>query len=182
MVSASVVESRIAAHPRNRLAAHRLLVASAPAHALLEIEPTLAITTIADRFRPGLAVGDAVFCAVDSIAARTAIWRAIGAQTRFWADGRLRGEVLRLLTATDEPSRRHYATTLFPQADAQPGPCTAKSTLYAATIAAGLLVHQFTRWLRQLPGDPDADLRSGFSNVPTTRQRKCRYLPIMPVE
>ena len=76
-------------------------------------------------------------------------------QTRLWADGRLRGEVLRLLTAGDEPSRRHYATTLFPQADAQPGPCAAKSTLYAAAIAAGLLVHQFTRWLRQLPGDSD---------------------------
>ncbi len=123
--------------------------------ALLEIEPTLAITTIADLYRPGLPTGDAVFCAVDSIAARAAIWRAIGAQTRFWADGRMRGEVLRLLTATDEPGRRHYATTLFPQAEAQPGPCTAKSTLYAATIAAGLLTHQFTRWLRQLPTDAD---------------------------
>ncbi len=123
--------------------------------ALLEIEPTLFVTTIADRYRPGLSVGDAVFCAVDSIVARTAIWRALGAQTRFWADGRMRGEVLRLLTATDEPSRSHYATTLFPQADAQPGSCTAKSTLYAATIAAGLLTHQLTRWLRQLPTDPD---------------------------
>lgn len=123
--------------------------------ALLEIEPTLAITTIADRFRPGQAVGEAVFCAVDNIAARTAIWRAIGAQTRFWADGRMRGEVLRLLIATDEPSRRHYATTLFPQADAQPGPCTAKSTLYAAALAAGLLVHQFTLWMRNIPCDAD---------------------------
>ena len=123
--------------------------------ALLEVEPTLVVTTIADRYRPGLPTGDAVFCAVDSIAARTAIWRALGTQTRFWADGRMRCEVLRLLTATDEPSRRHYATTLFPQADAQPGPCTAKSTLYAATIAAGLLTHQFTRRLRQLPTDAD---------------------------
>ena len=95
------------------------------------------------------------FCCVDSISARSAIWRAVQHRTSFWADGRMRGETLRLLTATDEPSRSHYATTLFPQHEAQPGACTAKGTLYTANIAAGLVLHQFTRWLRGIPCEPD---------------------------
>ena len=40
--------------------------------------------------------------------------------------------------------------------EAQAGSCTAHSTIYAATIAAGLMVHQFTRWLRDLPVDIDS--------------------------
>jgi len=39
--------------------------------------------------------------------------------------------------------------------EAQPGRCTARSTLYVASIAAGLMIHQFTRWLRGLPIEPD---------------------------
>ena len=53
---------------------------------------------------------------------------------------------------------RYYPATLFPGADAQRGSCTAKSTIYAASIAAGLMVHQFTRWLRGLPVDQDTSL------------------------
>ena len=66
------------------------------------------------------------------------------------------GEVMRILTVTDETGRVHYASTLFQQAEAQRGDCTARSTIYAASIAAGLMIHQFSRWLRGLPVDPDA--------------------------
>ncbi len=45
---------------------------------------------------------------------------------------------------------------MFAPAEAQRGSCTARSTIYAASIAAGLLTHQFTRWLRGLPIDRDA--------------------------
>jgi sulfur carrier protein ThiS adenylyltransferase len=82
--------------------------------------------------------GEAVFCCVDSIAARAAIWRIAGRRCSFWADGRIRGEVIRVLSAADEASRRHYATTLFPQAETQAGSCTSRSTIYDAGIAAGL--------------------------------------------
>jgi sulfur carrier protein ThiS adenylyltransferase len=54
--------------------------------------------------------------------------------------------------------RDYYPSTLFAQSDAQPGRCTARSTIYAAGIAAGLMVHQFTRWLRRLPVDRDSSL------------------------
>ncbi len=43
-------------------------------------------------------------------------------------------------------------------AEAQQGSCTSRSTIYAASIAAGLMVHQFTRWLRDLPVDRDFSL------------------------
>ena len=65
------------------------------------------------------------------------------------------GETVRTLAAADDSSRRHYATTLFPQAEAQAGRCTSRSTIYAASLAAALLIHQFTRYLRELPLDAD---------------------------
>ena len=123
--------------------------------AVLGIDATITVETIADRFRPQHSLGEAVFCCVDSITARGAIWRSVGSTCSFWADGRMLGEVLRILAVADCPSRQHYPTTLFAQAEAQQGRCTARSTLYAASIAAGLMVHQFTRWLRGLPVDAD---------------------------
>jgi hypothetical protein len=53
----------------------------------------------------------------------------------------------------DEVSRAHYLTTLFAPADAQAGACTARSTLYVASLAAALMVHQFTRRQRSRFGD-----------------------------
>lgn len=128
---------------------------AATAAALRELQPDLHLTLIPERYRPALAIGEVVFACVDAISVRAAIWRSVQRRCQFWADGRMRGEVLRILMVTDEVSFRHYTTTLFPQSEAQVGSCTARSTLYAASIAAGLLVHQCTRWLRGLPVDAD---------------------------
>ena len=68
------------------------------------------------------------------------------------------GEVLRILTVADELGRGHYPTTLFEPSEAQAGQCTARSTIYTANIAAGLMLHQFTRWLRGLPVERDLTL------------------------
>jgi sulfur carrier protein ThiS adenylyltransferase len=124
--------------------------------AILSLDPTIVVEAVEDRFRPKHSVGQAVFCCVDSISARAAIWRSACRNVRFWADGRMLGEVMRILAVTDEDGREHYASTLFRPAEAQQGACTARSTIYAASIAAGLMVHQFTRWLRGLPVDGDA--------------------------
>jgi len=127
----------------------------ATAAAIQSLDPTLDILPIEDRYRSKLPIGEATFCCVDSISARAAIWRTASQRCPFWADGRMLGEVLRILIATDTPSRRRYADSLFPQAEAQRGSCTSRSTIYAASIAAGLMVHQFTRWLRGIPTDAD---------------------------
>ena len=126
--------------------------------AVLRIDPGIGVERICDRFRPQQAVGAAVFCCVDSISARAAIWRSIANRCEFWADGRMLGEVVRVLAAADVASREYYATTLFSQQHAQVGTCTSRSTIYAASIAAALMLHQFTRWLRGIPVCPDSTL------------------------
>jgi len=123
--------------------------------AIRRIDPSIRVATVCDRFRPRHPIGAATFCSVDSISARTAIWRTVRGTCAFWADGRMLAETMRVLVATCPQTRSYYATTLFAQADAQQGACTARSTIYAAAIAAGLMVHQFSRWLRRLPVDAD---------------------------
>ena len=105
-----------------------------------------------------MVIGSVVFTCVDSIDARGAIWRSAGRRTEFWADGRMLGETIRLLIAADKASRLHYPTTLFAASEAEQGRCTARSTIYTANIAAGLMVHQFVRWLRGQPLDADTTL------------------------
>jgi sulfur carrier protein ThiS adenylyltransferase len=134
------------------------LKVEATGKAIHAIDPTIVVDTCADRFRPKQSVADVLFCAVDSISARASIWRAVEQRCRFWADGRMLGETIRVLSAADVTGRRHYATTFFPQSEAQTGQCTSRSTIYTAGIAAGLMLHQFSRWLRDLPLDFDTTL------------------------
>lgn len=100
----------------------------------------------------------AVFCCVDSIAARKLVWEAVRMATAFFADGRMAAEVVRVL-ASDRPAvDAAYPATLFAPAEAFAGRCTAKATIYAANVAAGLMVGQFARWLRGLTVVPDQTL------------------------
>lgn len=126
--------------------------------AIRQIDPAIRVETVEDRYRPRLEKGDAIFCCVDSIDARAAIWRSAQRHCRFWCDGRMLADVIRVLVVADDQGREHYPATFFTQAEAQPGRCTARSTIYAAAIAAGLMVHQFTRWLRAIPVDQDVSL------------------------
>lgn len=130
----------------------------ATSQAIGEIDPAIEVIRVEDRFRPRQEIGNAVFCCVDSIAARSAIWRSVRSRVGFWADGRMLGEVLRVLAVTNAESETHYASTLFASSEAQQGTCTSRSTIYAASISAGLMVHQFTRWLRDIPTDLDTSV------------------------
>ncbi len=130
----------------------------ATADAIRRLDASIQVDTVQDRYRAKLNIGQAVFCCVDSISTRAAIWRSAGARSRFWVDGRMLGEVIRILTVANEHGREHYPTTLFPQSESQPGRCTARSTIYTANIAAGLMLHQFARWLRGIPVECDTTL------------------------
>ncbi len=134
------------------------LKVEATSSSINQIDSNIHVETINDRFRPRHVTGEAIFCCVDSISARAAIWRSVNAGCQFWADGRMLGETMRILCVADDIGRQHYPTTLFRQSEAQPGQCTARSTIYTANIAAGLILHQFTRWLRNIPVDPDLTL------------------------
>ena len=67
-------------------------------------------------------------------------------------------EVIRVLAVNGCATDDYYATTLFNAGDAYAGSCTARSTIYTASIAAGLMVGQMTKWLRNLPVDRDLSL------------------------
>lgn len=119
-------------------------------------DSSVRVTGIKGIFRKHEATGGVIFCCVDSISSRSVIWKAVAARTCFWADARMLGENLRILAAADDTSRKHYPTTLFEQSEAHVGRCTgAKSTLYAASLAAALLMHQFSRYLRGIAVDRD---------------------------
>jgi len=131
---------------------------TATQEAIARIDPDIVVESVCDRYRPRMPLASVVFCCVDSIETRAAIWRTVQHRCQFWTDGRMLGEVIRVVAAADPASRDYYRTTLFTAAEAQQGSCTARSTIYAASIAAGLMVHQFTRWLRQLPIDRDTSV------------------------
>lgn len=62
------------------------------------------------------------------------------------------------LAATDEAKYAAYRRSLFAQSEAQAGACAARGGIFGAAIAAGLMVHQLTRWLRRLTVDRDTVL------------------------
>lgn len=118
----------------------------------------LEVYEIKERFRRSMKIGDVVFCCVDKIDTRRLVWEAVKNKVGFFCDGRMSAETVRILTACDYESRKHYPATLFSAGEAHIGPCTAKTTIYCANIAAGLMVAQFTKHLRQLPIEPDIQL------------------------
>jgi len=122
------------------------------------INHNLEIQAVVDRFKRSMEVGNAVFVCVDRIDTRRLIWEAVKGKADFFADGRMAAEVLRVLVACDAASRKHYPTTLFAAEEAYAGSCTAKTTIYCANIAAGLMLTQFTKWLRRLPVEPDVSV------------------------
>lgn len=130
----------------------------ATAKAVQAIDPLVHLELVEDRYRPTSAVGEAVFCCVDTITARQCIWRGAGQWCRFWCDARMLGETIRVLAVTNTDQRAYYPTTLFAQADTVPGTCTARGAIYTAAIAGGLMIHQFARWLRRQPVERDLAL------------------------
>ena len=118
----------------------------------------LEVHEIKERFGRSMKIGNIVFCCVDQIETRRLIWDAVKDKVNFFCDGRMSAEVLRILTACDHKSRKYYPTTLFTAQEAFVGPCTAKTTIYCANIAAGLMLSQFTKYLRGLPVDSDIQL------------------------
>jgi len=90
----------------------------------------------------------AIFACVDSMMSRRILFQQTHAKAGFYADGRMAGEVLRVIASNDPPADSYYPQTLFEDRQAHPAPCTSRSTLYAASIAAGLMLSRFAAHLR----------------------------------
>ncbi len=130
-----------------------------------EINHDLRVETVFDRYKRTMDAGNCVFICVDSIETRKHLWNALGSKVNFFVDGRMSAEVLRVITACDSKSREYYPQTLFTAAEAHAGPCTAKTTIYCANIAAGFMLAQFTKYLRLLPMDSDIQVNLLASEI-----------------
>jgi molybdopterin-synthase adenylyltransferase len=127
----------------------------ATADLVQQLNHQIEVVTLNERFRRSTQIGNILFCCVDKIETRQLIWDAIRDRVAFFADGRMSAETIRILVAADPASRKHYPTTLFAAGEAHVGACTAKSTIFCANIAAGLMLEQFARHLRGMPVDAD---------------------------
>jgi sulfur carrier protein ThiS adenylyltransferase len=140
------------------------LKVDATAQVCARVCPQTQVEPVAGRFRRSTAVprddgGDlVVFACVDSIVTRRTVWDGVRARAACFVDGRMSGEVVRVLATGCPATDASYEATLFAAAEAYAGACTARATIYAAAIAAGLMVGQFARWLRGLPVVPDQTL------------------------
>ena len=130
-----------------------------------EMNNDLIVEVILERFKRSTPVGNCVFACVDSIEIRKLIWDAVKDKVSFYCDGRMSAEVLRIITACDEKGREYYSQTLFTAQQAHAGPCTAKTTIYCANIAAGFMLAQFTKYLRLLPVDSDIQVNLLASEI-----------------
>jgi sulfur carrier protein ThiS adenylyltransferase len=137
---------------------------NATAELCRRIHPPLSVTAVPQRFKRSTGrelSGDGelvLFCCVDSIVTRRMIWETVRSSARFFIDGRMSAEVLRILAAGEPALDDDYPRTLFSAEEAYVGACTARSTIYTASIAAGLMLHQFAKWLRGIPVDADLTL------------------------
>lgn len=128
------------------------------------IHPEVQVISKAERFKRStvrelpMDLESAIFLCVDSIATRQWIWEAIRSRAAFFVDGRMNGEVIRVLASGNPGKDVEYRDTLFDASEAFAGACTSKSTIYTASITAGLMVSQFTKWLRRHPVDGDITL------------------------
>lgn len=97
----------------------------------------------------------AIFCCVDSMKSRIAIsqyWA--GGKGQMFIDGRMSVMTCRAVSAlrSQEGDIQYYEKTLFPDGEATPSPCTAKSTFFTANIVSGIMVAMFVnRLLRDMP-------------------------------
>lgn len=123
-----------------------------------KINAACQVHAIPERFRRSMKTGNVVFSCVDRIDIRRLIWDSVKDRVNCFCDARMTAEVLRILTACDSGSRQYYPTTLFRAEEAFVGPCTAKTIIYCANIAAGFMIAQFTKYLRLLPVDRDIQL------------------------
>jgi len=125
----------------------------------LKINSEISISTFEDKFSPDMFAVGVIFCCVDSIRTRREIFESVGHKATLFLDGRMSSEYMRVLSCFDENSRKYYVEqSLFPESEAFRGSCTAKSTIFCASIAAGLMISNFAKWLREIEIEKDLRL------------------------
>jgi sulfur carrier protein ThiS adenylyltransferase len=127
----------------------------------LFLNPKIEVAHAVDRFKEKHMRTGYIFCCVDSIEDRSNIFNNFIEPNIYdlFIDARMQAEVIRIITV--DPATRsafRYNQTLFEPDEAEEGECTARSIIYAANIAASLMLSQFTKHLREHPLVPDFTL------------------------
>ena len=130
----------------------------ATADLMQQLYHRLPVDEVHGRFARSLDIMPVVFSCVDSIQTRRHVWSALRERIELLVDGRMAAEVLRVITVHDGVGSDRYPETLFAESEALQEPCTARSTIYCANVAAGIMVGQFARWLRGMPVEFDMTL------------------------
>jgi len=106
-----------------------------------------------DRYTP------TVFFAVDSMDARQAIFDYVKNCTSNIIDTRMGLNTCRVISSGRSFGKDYswFKKTLFSSTESEQAPCTMKSTLYCANIAAGFAVSQFIEGIRSDEGRADVD-------------------------
>lgn len=125
--------------------------------AIKAVDKDIEVIAICDRFRPAYETGEIVFLCVDNIESRAVIYRNLKDKVALIIDGRMLGEIWRVLTVHDDESKKHYEQTLFKPEEAEQGRCTGHATIYSAYMPACWMVHQMTRFLRKFPLENDME-------------------------
>lgn len=115
------------------------------------INSEISISSKNMKFNNNMCEGGIVFVCVDSIGVRKEIFAGICNKCDLFVDGRMSAEYMRILSVSDLESKEYYEKQFFTQEEAYRGSCTAKSTIYTASVAANIMIAQFTRWIREIP-------------------------------
>lgn len=119
------------------------------------IDPELKIQAVNAKYSPDSLRGSTIFCCVDSIDTRKDIFDSERGRCKMWIDARMLGETIRIITSKGVDGADYYESTLFPGAEAERGTCTGQGTIYTASIAAGLMLQQYTKYLREYAVEKD---------------------------
>ncbi|MCE5184994.1 MAG: ThiF family adenylyltransferase [Planctomycetaceae bacterium] len=131
-----------------------------------EINSQIEIETVIDRFNQSHMIpGAIVICCVDKIDTREFLYAQVRRSMRAMIDGRMNAEVLRVITAHDQDTIEYYRKTLFAPEQTTPGRCTAKTTIFCASVAAGMMLSQLTKIIRNFPLEKDIMLNLLASTV-----------------
>lgn len=148
-----------------------------------QINVVVPVEIVADRFRKKFAgsMGRAVFCCVDNMDIRKLVWESVKGKIDFYCDGRMLGEYMRILAIGSEKDEEFYESTLHPESETIQGTCTSEGVIYTAGIAAGMMAHQYTRWLRGYPVLRETMLHLPAGEMKIVEGEGSRHTMVTPV-
>lgn len=115
----------------------------AVASLLHDLNPEINLTLIPARYMRDIKVEPYVFMCVDTMAARSFIYKSLSPVPTFYCDCRMALELGRLLVVRSAADNELYLKTLHSDEESSPLPCTASSTPYTGTLLAALAVYAF---------------------------------------